>query len=187
MEALFYIFSVIMIAFGLGVIVSRNPVTSALCLVASFLGLAALFIQLDAFFIGIIQILVYAGAVMVLFLFIIMLLDLKSEEHKRMNYMAFVGGLILSVVFVLQLAVVLSGFQEGKLGFPLQQHELTLESDQDGLPEAATERLKQDKLPDVHLVGRTIFTQYNFPLQVVAVLLLVSTVGVVLLSKRKLT
>ncbi len=187
MEPLFYIFSAIMILFGLGVVVSRNPVTGALCLVASFLGLAALFIQLDAFFIGIIQILVYAGAVMVLFLFIIMLLDLKAEEHRPMNYMAFGGGLILSVVFVLQLSVVLSGFKEGQLGFPLQQHERMVEANPDGLPEAAQERLRKDKLPDVHLVGRTIFTRYNFPLQVVAVLLLVSTVGVVLLSKRKLT
>ena len=87
MEVLFYIFSAIMIVLGLGVIVSRNPVTSAMCLVGSFLGLAALFIQLDAFFIGIIQILVYAGAVMVLFLFIIMLLDLKAEEKKSMNFL----------------------------------------------------------------------------------------------------
>lgn len=187
MDILFYIFSGIMILFGLGVIVSRNPVTSALCLVMSFVGLAALFIQLDAFFIGIVQILVYAGAVMVLFLFIIMLLDLKAEEHKRMNYMAFAGGLILAVVFVVQLSAVLSSYDAGELGFPLQQHELTLEEEKEGLPEVAEERMREDKLPDVHLVGRTIFTQYNFPLQVVAVLLLVSTIGVVILSKRKLT
>ncbi len=187
MDVLFYIFSAIMILFGLGVVVSRNPVTSALCLVVSFLGLAALFIQLDAFFIGIVQILVYAGAVMVLFLFIIMLLDLKSEEHQPMNYMAFAGGVILAVVFVVQLASVLSSFKAGELGFPLQQHELTLAENAEGLPEAAQERMAEEKLPDVHLVGRTIFTHFNFPLQVVAVLLLVSTIGVVILSKRKLT
>lgn len=188
MEVLFYIFSTIMILFGLGVIVSRNPVTSALCLVVSFLGLAALFIQLDAFFIGIIQILVYAGAVMVLFLFIIMLLDLKQEEGRRLNYMAFAGGLILSLVFVVQLSAVLSGFKAGNLGFPLQQHELTLNQDLSGLPDAARERMETEgKQPDVHLLGRTLFTRYNFPLQVVAVLLLVATIGVVILSKSKLT
>ena len=187
MDVLFYIFSAIMILFGLGVVVSRNPVTSAMCLVMSFLGLAALFIQLDAFFIGIIQILVYAGAVMVLFLFIIMLLDLKAEEHRPMNYMSFAGGLILAIVFVVQLSAVLSSFKAGDVGFPLQQHELTLEKDEPGLPSTAVDRLEADKLPDVHLVGRTLFTKYNFPLQVVAVLLLVSTVGVVVLSKRKLT
>lgn len=187
MEVLFYIFSAIMIVLGLGVVVSRNPVTSAMCLVGSFVGLAALFIQLDAFFIGIIQILVYAGAVMVLFLFIIMLLDLKAEEKKSVNYMAFAGGLILALVFMLQLSVVLSNFESGDVGFTPMTEELTLEKDLPGLPETANRRLREDKLPDVHLVGRTLFTRYNFPLQVVGVLLLVSTVGVILLSKRKLS
>ena len=187
MEVLFYIFSAIMISFGVGVIVSRNPVTSALCLVMSFLGLAALFIQLDAFFIGIVQILVYAGAVMVLFLFIIMLLDLKAEEHRRLNYMALAGGLILSLVFFVQLAAVLASFKAGDYRLPLLQHELALEEEVSGLPDIAVERMKEEKLPDVHLIGRTIFTKYNFPLQMVAVILLVATIGVVILSKRKLT
>ena len=71
---LFYFFATIMLGFGVAVVLNRNPVASALCLVVSFLGLASLFVSLDAYFIGIIQILVYAGAVMVLFLFIIMLL-----------------------------------------------------------------------------------------------------------------
>src|SRR4030081_3559592 len=65
---------------GAAVIVNRNPVASALSLVVSFLGLAALFMSLDAYFVGIIQVLVYAGAVMVLFLFIIMLLNIRTEE-----------------------------------------------------------------------------------------------------------
>lgn len=187
MEVLFYIFSAIMIAFGLGVVVSRNPVTSAMCLVGSFLGLAALFIQLDAFFIGIIQILVYAGAVMVLFLFIIMLLDLKAEEKKSVNYMAFAGGLILALVFMVQLSAVLSNFEAGDVGFSSPDSQLTLDKDLPGLPETANARLREDKLPDVHLVGRTLFTRFNYPLQMVGVLLLVSTIGVIILSKRKLT
>ena len=187
MEVLFYIFSAIMIVFGLGVVASRNPVTSAMCLVGSFLGLAALFIQLDAFFIGIIQILVYAGAVMVLFLFIIMLLDLKAEEKKSVNYMAFAGGLILALIFMVQLSAVLSNFEAGDVGFTPRQAQLTLDKDLAGLPESANEKLRENKLPDVHLVGRMIFTKYNFPLQVVGVLLLVSTVGVIILSKRKLS
>ena len=67
------------------VVLNRNPVASALSLVVSFLALAALYVSLDAYFIGVIQILVYAGAVMVLFLFIIMLLDLKAESRRRMS------------------------------------------------------------------------------------------------------
>ena len=77
----FWTASALMLIFGAAVIINRNPVASALSLVVSFLGLAALFMSLDAFFIGIIQVLVYAGAVMVLFLFIIMLLDLRAEEE----------------------------------------------------------------------------------------------------------
>src|SRR6187200_2802561 len=77
---LFWIFALLSVTFGAAVILNRNPVASALSLVVSFLGLSALFMSLDAFFIGIIQVLVYAGAVMVLFLFIIMLLDIRVEE-----------------------------------------------------------------------------------------------------------
>ena len=82
---LFWIFAVLTVIFGAAVVLNRNPVASALSLVVSFLGLSALFMSLDAFFVGIIQVLVYAGAVMVLFLFIIMLLDIRAEERRRIN------------------------------------------------------------------------------------------------------
>jgi NADH-quinone oxidoreductase subunit J len=76
---LFWLFSTVMLIGGVSVIAFRNPVSSALSVVTCFVGLAGLFIGLSAFFVGVIQILVYTGAVMVLFLFIIMLLDLKDE------------------------------------------------------------------------------------------------------------
>ena len=79
--------------------INRNPVASALSLVVSFLGLAALFMSLDAYFIGIIQVLVYAGAVMVLFLFIIMLLDLRAETRRKINLVAIVGGSSVALAF----------------------------------------------------------------------------------------
>src|SRR3954470_24717776 len=94
---LFWIFALLMLVFGAAVIVNRNPVASALSLVVSFLGLAALFVSLDAFFIGVIQVLVYAGAVMVLFLFIIMLLDLRAEERRSINLVAFIGGSVVAL------------------------------------------------------------------------------------------
>ena len=80
--ALFWIFAALTLLFGLGVVFFRSPVSSAMSLVMSFVGLAALFVTLDAFFIAVVQVLVYAGAVMVLFLFIIMLLDLRTEARR---------------------------------------------------------------------------------------------------------
>src|SRR5918997_6291566 len=105
---LFWTFAALMLVFGAAVILNRNPVASALSLVVSFLGLAALFMSLDAYFIGIIQVLVYAGAVMVLFLFIIMLLDLRAEERRKMNYVAVAGGSAVALAFFVQICLVVS-------------------------------------------------------------------------------
>ena len=105
--ALFWVFAALMLIFGAAV-VFRNPVSSALSLVMSFVCLAALFVRLDAFFIGVVQVLVYAGAVMVLFLFIIMLLDLRSERPRRVNIGAWIGGALVVFGFVGLLGKVLS-------------------------------------------------------------------------------
>src|SRR5258708_12474539 len=116
--ALFWTFASIMLFFGVMVIVNRSPVSSALSLVVCFLGLAALYISLDAFFLGVIQILVYGGAVMVLFLFIIMLLDLKAEQRRKFNLIAMFGGVVVIVLFVKALLAVCSGFKAGNAAFP---------------------------------------------------------------------
>src|SRR5881398_130679 len=93
---LFWLFASLTLIFGAAVVINRNPVASALSLIVSFLGLAALFMSLNAYFIGIIQVLIYAGAVMVLFLFIIMLLDLRAEERRKMNWITFGGGFLVA-------------------------------------------------------------------------------------------
>lgn len=188
-SVLFYLFSAIMLGFGILVVVLRNPVSSALSLAASFLGLAALFVTLGAFFIGIIQILVYAGAVMVLFLFIIMLLDIKAEQRRKLNLPAVIGGCLLVFVFTLQLASVLSSYQPGRrnmnavvLDLPAAMEARTAA----GLDVPTIDReLAAGKLPDVKLIGETLFTKYNFHLQIVGVLLLVATVGVIVISRRE--
>ncbi len=167
---LFWFFAILMLGFGVAVVANRNPVACALCLVVSFLGLASLFIGLDAYFIGVIQILVYAGAVMVLFLFIIMLLDLKAEARRKNNVIAWAGGGLVSVVFMLQIALVLRRFPEGQKPFP----PLNLES------------LPGQRLDDVRQVGETLFSIHTLPFQVIGVLILVATIGVVVLSKREL-
>ncbi len=154
-----------MVFFGLMVIGHRNPVANALSLVMTFLCLAALFFSLDAGFIGIIQILVYAGAVMVLFLFIIMLLDLGAEEGRKINGSTLTAGSLLAGALLYLLgAVVLKS----------------------GLSESSLPSLVGGKLDDVRAVGTALFTNYNLPFQVVGVLLLVATIGVVVLSRREL-
>ena len=94
-DILFYIFAFLTLVFGFLVIAnpfSRNPVTSAMFLVLTIVSLAGLFVLLHAFFLAAVQVLVYAGAVMVLFLFVIMLLDLKAEERRKVKALAIVGG-----------------------------------------------------------------------------------------------
>jgi len=162
---LFWIFTALMFAFGTSVVLNRDPVASALSLDASFLCMSALFVGLDAFFIGVIQILVYAGAVMVLFLFIIMLLDLKAEKRRHFNRLTLVGGGAVAAGFVFELLHVLNSFSMGKNPFP---------------------PLGVARLDDVRQVGITLFTQFNLPFQTVGVLVLVASVGVIVLSRREL-
>src|SRR5438552_12598807 len=114
---LFWIFALLLLIFGAAVIFNRNPVASALSLVVSFLALAALFISLNAYFIGIIQVLVYAGAIMVLFLFIIMLLDLRAEELRKINWVASAGGVAVALALIVQIAAVVGKLKTAKQPF----------------------------------------------------------------------
>ena len=165
MPFFFWLFSALMLIFGAAVILNRNPVASALSLVVSFLGLAALFMSLDAFFIGIIQVLGYAGAVMVLFLFIIMLLDLRAEERRKIKVVTFVGGSAVALAFFAQIFLVVGQLREAAQPFP-------------SLPMPATD--------DVRAIGLLLFDHFNLPFQIIAVLVLVATIGVIVLSKREL-
>src|SRR5467141_3497795 len=96
-DVLFYIFAAMTLVCGFLVIAnpfSRNPVTSAMFLVLTIAALAGLFVLLHAFFLAAVQVLVYAGAVMVLFLFVIMLLDLKAEERRKIKKLGLAAGVI---------------------------------------------------------------------------------------------
>jgi NADH-quinone oxidoreductase subunit J len=180
----FWLFSIIMLIGGCAVIAFRNPVSSALSVVACFVGLAGLFIGLSAFFVGIIQILVYTGAVMVLFLFIIMLLDLKNEQKRAKGIAPLVAGFGLSIAFVVQLIGVLSQTPD-KSASTLNAQTLGAAAANFNPGGKITTELTAGRLPDVHLIGHTLFTQYNLPFQILGVLLLVATVGVVVLSKKQ--
>src|SRR5262245_59903849 len=163
-DLLFYIFSGVMLLCGFLVVAnpfSRNPVTSAMFLVLTIASLAALFVLLHAFFLAAVQVLVYAGAVMVLFLFVIMLLDLKQEQRRKFSTLSITAGVV--GVGALGFVIVRTIWQSD-LGHDLQP---TLEG-------------------GTRSLGMTLFTDYLLPFEIVSVLLLVAMVGVVLLSKRDL-
>ncbi len=110
---MFYVFAALTLLCGVLVIAnpfSRNPVTSAMFLVLTIISMAGLFVLLHAFFLAAVQMLVYAGAVMVLFLFVIMLLDLKEEQRRKIKFFGLVAGLvsvgIVVSIFVKSLASV---------------------------------------------------------------------------------
>lgn len=162
---LFWIFSLLMLLSAMGVVFFRNPVSSAMSLVLSFIALAAVFVTLDAFFIAVVQVLVYAGAVMVLFLFIIMLLDLREEKRRRVRLSAWLGGGLVVVGFISALLKVVLSLPALLVTKPAMSHPLA---------------------NDIEQVGFNLFRNFNLPFQIIGVLLLVATVGVVLLSKKEL-
>ena len=161
---LFWTFALLMLVFGTAVIINRNPVASALSLVVSFLALAALFMSLNAYFIGIIQVLVYAGAIMVLFLFIIMLLDLRAEKLRNINWIASAGGIAVALAFIIQIFAVVGRLSMANQTFP---------------------PLARSTSDDVHQIGLLLFTNYNLPFQIIGIVILVATVGVIMLSRRE--
>src|SRR2546426_3979416 len=164
-DFLFYLFAALTLLCGLLVVAnpfSRNPVTSAMFLVLTIVFLAGLFVLLHAFFLAAVQILVYAGAVMVLFLFVIMLLNLKEELRRQIKTSGIVAGLSAAgAVAGLGIWAILRS----------------------GLGAAATPQT-EGATP---ALGRLLFTQYLLPFEIVSVLLLVAMVGVILLSKKDLT
>ena len=141
---------------------SRNPVTSAMFLVLTIISMAGLFVLLHAFFLAAVQILVYAGAVMVLFLFVIMLLDLKEEERRKIKKFGLIAGLVsVGAIVTIFVKCILAAQPGANLSAP------TLEGETAAL-------------------GKLLFTQYLLPFEVVSVLLLVAMMGVILLSKKDL-
>lgn len=167
-DILFYIFGFLTLLCGALVVVnpSRNPVNSAMFLLLSMVSMSALFVLLHAFFLAAIQILVYAGAVMVVFIFIIMLLNLPEEQRRKLRKASLAVGLV-SVLAIL-------GVILGAMGSQLADIQTLKPS------------LEPGKAGQAADLGRLLFTKYLLPFEIVSVLLLVAMVGVVLLSKRDL-
>ena len=164
-DVLFYVFAALTLVCAILVIAnpfSRSPVTSAMFLVLTIISMSGLFVLLHAFFLAAVQILVYAGAVMVLFLFVIMLLDLKAEERRKLKLFGLVGGIIA-------MGGIVSAFMKSLGG-----------------ARAAAEGQEPKTVGDTISLGHLLFTNYTLPFEIVSVLLLVAMIGVILLSKKKL-
>lgn len=161
----FFIFlAVLAVASALAMVINKNTVNSALFLVLNMISLAGLFLMLQAQFLAIIQVLIYAGAIMVLFLFVIMLLNVQDEEGLftafRVKYF---------VAFLLGVGV-------------FSQILYSLGSMSDTLPTVASE---MEQVGTVEAVGDVLFTEYLLPFELTAILLTAAVVGAILIAQHK--
>lgn len=165
-QILFYLFSAVLIAAAIGVIVARNPVYSALSLVLAFFTSAALWLLIEAEFLAIVLILVYVGAVMVLFLFVVMMLDLNTTSLRQgFTRYAWLGWLTALAVIVQMVGV----FWFRGLG---------IDATQGTVPRPAD-------VSNTRELGEVLYTQYVYPFELAAVVLLVAIVAAISLTLRR--
>ncbi|MEW5848479.1 MAG: NADH-quinone oxidoreductase subunit J [Myxococcota bacterium] len=159
---LFWLFAITSVLGSLGVVVSRNPIRGALWLIASLFSVAILFVLLQAHLLAALEVLVYAGAVMVLFLFVIMLLNLRDEElgPRRFTLVKFLG--VLAAAYLLKV-----------LAPPL-------------MAAAGSPATLPDNFGTVEGIGAVLFRDYLLPFELTSLLLLIAVVGAVVLAKRKI-
>ena len=162
---MFFFLATLAVAAALGMLIARSPVTSALWLVLNLFCVAGLYLTLNASFIGVIQILVYAGAIMVLFVFVIMLLNLSALPEIQDIGWAGIGGFVLGMVVLSQLLYMVA------LEFDLGVNPVTAEVAAEG-GSAAT-------------LGEVLFTRYALHVEVAGILLLAATVGAVMMAQRR--
>ena len=165
---LFFIFAATLIAAALGVILARNPVYSALLLVLCFFNSAVIWLLLDAEFLGIVLVLVYVGAVMVLFLFVVMMLDVNVEEFRK------------SLAGYWPLAVAVAGFVVFAIINVIVVKHL-------GGIALKTAPALPEQYSNTRTLGVALFTRYAYPAQVAACILLVASVAAIVLTLRRRT
>jgi NADH-quinone oxidoreductase subunit J len=165
-EVLFYLFAAVLVAAGVGVIASRNPVHSALSLVLCFVTSAALWLLIEAEFLAIVLVLVYVGAVMVLFLFVVMMLDINVEElRKGFTHHALLGVLTM-------LAII------GEIVGVIYARQLGVDATRGAAPLPAG-------YSNTAELGLALFTRYAYAIEIAALLLLVAIVAAIALTMRK--
>ena len=164
-SALFYLFAAVLLFAAFRVITARNPVHAALYLVLAFFQASALWLMLQAEFLAITLVLVYVGAVMVLFLFVVMMLDINLDHMRKGFWKHFPLAAGLGTLVALEMAAVLMG------GFRI--------TEQSAAAGAAAE------LSNTKELGKVLYTQYLYPLQAAAVILLVAIIAAIALTLRE--
>lgn len=156
---LFWVFAIIGIAGGIGLIFNRNPVYAALSLVLNFFSIAGLYLSLNAEFLAAIQVLVYAGAIMVLFLFVIMLLNLSDEKNvldfSRQRAVAFLVG----AAIVAELMYVTRNFAQEKVAGVFSYGK-------------------------VEPIGKLLMTKFVFPFEIISVILISALIGAIIIARK---
>lgn len=161
-QIIFYLFSSVLVAAAVGVVTVRNPVYAALCLILSFFTSAALWLLLEAEFLGIVLVLVYVGAVMVLFLFVIMMLDLNLDLLKESFAKYLPVGLLVAAVIAVEMILVLKST-------PFQL----------AVPRSSVSANNTEAL------GAILYTDYVYPFEIAAVILVVAIIAAIVLTLRR--
>jgi len=162
---LFFSLAILSVFSAIMMITRRNPITSALYLIMNFFTVSGLYLLLKAQFIAIIQVLVYMGAIMVLFVFVIMLLNLQNEKKlsEKFSYKK-ITAVLLSIFLVCLLGFTIYFGFDGKMK---------------GISEQAV------KIGTAEFLGAELFTNYSFPFELASFLLLAAIIGAVVLAKKK--
>jgi len=169
-EVLFFVFAAVAVGGSVGVVVSRSPVGSLLFMVATLASTAGIFVLLEAHFLAAVQIMVYAGAIMVLFLFVIMLLNLGHDYQRDIR-----GNVVVVVGFAVTGAI--GGLLARQLGSGTSGLETNL-----GPGDAIDAALREHGA--VGAIAQPLFTEYVVPFELTGILLLVAIVGALVLAKK---
>lgn len=160
-QIIFYTIAVLALSSAIYMVVARNPLYSILSLIVTFFSIAAMYVLLNAQFLGIVQVIVYTGAIMVLFLYVLMMLNLSShDEAKKKNYMSFIG-IISAGILLLGLLGAYKGVQ-GTALFATSDNGVGLTKN----------------------LGKLLFNEYVLPFELASVLILASIIGAVLIGKK---
>lgn len=216
-QILFYLLAALAVLCAVGVVWYRNPVNSAMCMALSFAMVAAIFFGMGAQFLGIVQLIVYAGAILVLFLFVVMMLDLHDEKRSVGSYAHAAVGVVIAgffAGFIVNISLSLPGARDNAcpvLSLCDSAGELLIGDARAAaqapaapapyggrLPELSaaaaarvldpqisdTDAAKATSIPDVKLIGKTLYTQYNIPFVILGFALLSGSVGAVALARK---